>query len=107
MPPDSGAPDGGAGVIFQLRLYVTDQTAASLSAVDNLRRVCQEFSDSRYEVEVIDLLTDPKRAREDQIIAVPTLIRELPEPIRRIIGDLSDQHQVLIELQLIPENQTR
>jgi circadian clock protein KaiB len=106
-PADTTTPSPGGEAVFRLRLYVTDRTPASQRAVDNLRSACQEYPDDRYEVEVIDLLTDPDRAREDQIIAVPTLIRELPEPIRRIIGDLSDQGEMLVELLMIPRDVAR
>lgn len=99
-PTGEPHPDGAS--VVRLRLYVTDQTPASKRAVDSLRAACREHVDGRYEVEVVDLLTDPGRARSDQIIAVPTLVRELPEPIRRIIGDLCDQGEVLVELLLTP-----
>jgi circadian clock protein KaiB len=104
MSTDSPKPSRGGEAATRLRLYVTDHTPASQRAVDNLRRACQEYPEARCEVEVIDLLTDPGRAREDQIIAVPTLVRELPEPIRRIIGDLSDQGETFVELLMVPRD---
>lgn len=97
MDPDS------EDVQFDLRLYVAGQTPKSVRAVENLRRVCEEHLAGRYRVEVIDLLEDPRLARGDEIIAVPTLVRKLPEPIRKIIGDLSDTERVLVGLQLRPE----
>jgi circadian clock protein KaiB len=88
---------------FQLRLYVAGQSPKSLRAIDNLRRVCEEHLAGRYIVELVDLLENPALARGDEIIAVPTLVRTLPEPIRRIIGDLSDTDRVLVGLQLRAE----
>lgn len=89
-------PDG----IYHLRLYVAGQSPKSMRAVENLRRVCEEHLPGRYEIELVDLVENPHLARSDEIIAVPTLIRKLPEPVRRIIGDLSDTEKVLIGLQL-------
>ena len=89
-------PDG----IHHLRLYVAGQSPKSVRAVENLRRVCEEHLSGRYEIELVDLLENPHLARSDEIIAVPTLIRKLPEPLRRIIGDLSDTEKVLVGLQL-------
>jgi circadian clock protein KaiB len=91
-------------VVFDLRLYVAGQTPKSVRAVENLRRVCDEHLSGRYRVEVIDLLVNPALARGDEIIAVPTLVRKLPEPIRKIIGDLSDTDRVLVGLQVRPES---
>ena len=89
-------PDG----MYHLRLYVAGQSPKSVRAVENLRRVCEEHLRDRYEIELVDLVENPHLARSDEIIAVPTLIRKLPEPIRRIIGDLSDTEKVLVGLQL-------
>jgi circadian clock protein KaiB len=89
--------------IFELRLYVAGQSPRSVRALENLRRVCDEHLAGRYNVEVIDLLVNPALARGDEIIAVPTLVRKLPEPIRKIIGDLSDTDRVLVGLQLRPQ----
>jgi circadian clock protein KaiB len=89
-------PDG----MYHLRLYVAGQSPKSVRAVENLRRVCEEHLSGRYEIELVDLVENPHLARGDEIIAVPTLIRKLPEPIRRIIGDLSDVEKVLVGLQL-------
>jgi circadian clock protein KaiB len=85
---------------FELRLYVAGQSPRSVRALENLRKVCEEHLAGRYRVEVIDLLIDPALARGDEIVAIPTLVRKLPEPIRRIIGDLSDTDKVLVGLQL-------
>lgn len=86
--------------VVELRLYIAGQSPKCVRAIDNLRSVCEEHLAGRYRVEVIDLLEHPQLARGDEIIAVPTLVRKLPEPIRRIIGDLSDTERVLVGLQL-------
>lgn len=88
--------------VWDLRLYVAGQTAKSLSAFANLKKVCEEHLAGKYKIEVVDLLVNPQLARGDQIIAIPTLVRKLPEPIRKIIGDLSNTERVLIGLQLRP-----
>ncbi|MCE5333547.1 MAG: hypothetical protein LLG06_03060 [Desulfobacteraceae bacterium] len=87
---------------FILRLYVAGHTAKAMAAIANLNTICEEQLKGRYEIEVIDLLEDPKLAREDQIVALPTLVRKLPLPLRKIIGDLSDTERVLIGLNLLP-----
>jgi circadian clock protein KaiB len=97
---DGNAADGGA--MYDLRLYVAGQSPRSVRALENLRRVCDEHLAGRYRVEVIDLLKNPALARGDEIVAVPTLVRKLPEPIRKIIGDLSDTDRVLVGLQVRP-----
>jgi circadian clock protein KaiB len=94
---------GDGEAMFELRLYVAGQTPRSVRAVDNLHKVCEEHLAGRYRVEVIDLLKDPTLARDDEIVALPTLVRKLPEPIRKIIGDLSDTEKVLVGLQLRPD----
>ena len=98
--------DVGAGVgeneVYNLRLYVAGQSPRSIRALQNLRKVCDEHLAGRYRVEVIDLLLNPALARGDEIVAVPTLVRTLPEPIRKIIGDLSDTDRVLVGLQVRP-----
>lgn len=91
------------GVTFELRLYVAGQTPKSVRAIENLRRVCEEHLAGQYTIELIDLLENPTLAKGDEIVAVPTLVRKLPEPIRRIIGDLSDTDRVLVGLQLRAE----
>lgn len=85
---------------FELRLYVAGQSPKCVRAIENLKEVCEEHLSGRYRVEVIDLLEHPQLARSDEIIAVPTLVRKLPHPIRRILGDLSDKEKVLVGLQL-------
>jgi circadian clock protein KaiB len=94
--------DEGAGERFILRLYVAGESPKSLAAFANLRRICETHLAGRYEIEVIDLLERPQLARGDEIIAIPTLVRKLPEPITQVIGDLSDTERVLVGLQLIP-----
>jgi circadian clock protein KaiB len=96
------AQPGDPGVV-SLRLYVAGQSPRSVRAVENLRKVCDEHLAGNYRVEVIDLLVNPALARGDEIVAVPTLVRKLPEPIRKIIGDLSDTDRVLVGLQLRAE----
>ncbi len=87
---------------FVLRLYVAGQTPKSLAAFVNLKKICQEHLAGRYQIEVIDLLENPQLAHGDQILAIPTLVRKLPEPMRKIIGDLSNTERVLIGLDLLP-----
>jgi circadian clock protein KaiB len=85
---------------FELRLYVAGQTPKSVKAFNNLKRLCEEHLQGRYRVEVVDLLENPRLAKDDQIVAIPTLVRKLPAPVRRIIGDLSDTERALVGLQL-------
>lgn len=85
-----------------LRLYIAGQTPKSLSALSNLRRICDEHLAGRYHIQVIDLLKNPTLAKGDQILAIPTLVRKLPQPLRRIIGDLSDAQKVIIGLDIRP-----
>ena len=85
---------------YQLRLYVAGQTPKSLAAFANLKKICEEHMPGQYEIEVIDLLKKPQLARGDQILAIPTLVRKLPEPIKKIIGDLSNTERVLVGLDL-------
>lgn len=87
---------------WDLRLYVAGQTDKSLRAINNLKRICKEHLEGRYSIEVIDLLERPQLAAGDQIIALPTLVRRLPEPIKKILGDLSNQERVLIGLDIRP-----
>jgi circadian clock protein KaiB len=86
------------GGTYQLRLYVAGQTPKSIAAFANLKRICEEHLAGQYRIEVVDLLKDPALAKGDQILAIPTLVRKLPEPIRKIIGDLSDTERVLVGL---------
>ena len=85
---------------WELRLYTAGQTPKSLAAIRNLKKVCEEHLPGRYEIEVIDLLQNPRLAKDDQIVAIPTLVRKLPDPVRKIIGDLSDTERALVGLQL-------
>ena len=85
---------------WQLRLYVAGQTTRSVNAFANLKRICEEHMADSYSIEVIDLLENPQLADGDQIVAIPTLVRRLPEPLRRIIGDLSNVERVLLGLDL-------
>ena len=86
--------------IWNLRLYVAGQTPKSITAFANLKKICEEHLAAKYRIEVIDLLKSPQLAKGDQIIAIPTLVRKLPEPIRKIIGDLADTERVLVGLDL-------
>ena len=92
--------NGTAGEKWNLRLYTAGQSPKSLAALDNLKRVCEQHLAGRYSIEVIDLLKNPRLAKDDQIVAIPTLVRKLPEPLRRIVGDLSDTERTLVGLQL-------
>lgn len=85
---------------WQLRLYVAGKTPKSVAAFTNLQRLCEEHLAGEFEIEVIDLIENPRLAKDDQIVAIPTLVRKLPEPIRKIIGDLSDTERTLVGLQL-------
>jgi circadian clock protein KaiB len=87
---------------WELKLYVAGQTAKSLQAFANLKRICEEHLAGEYHIEVIDLLKSPQLAKGDQILALPTLVRKLPEPVRKIIGDLSNTERVLVGLDLRP-----
>ena len=87
---------------WKLRLYVAGQTPRSVAAIGNLERICKEHLEGRYEVEVIDLLKNPRLARDHQILAVPTLVRQIPDPARKIIGDLSNVERVLVGLEIRP-----
>jgi circadian clock protein KaiB len=88
--------------LWQLRLYVAGQTPKSLAAFANLKKICEDHLDGRYRIEVVDLVARPQLSKGDQIFAIPTLVRKLPEPVRKIIGDLSDTQRVLIGLDLRP-----
>lgn len=87
---------------WELRLYVAGQTPKSVTAFSNLKKYCEEYLKGRYKIEVIDLLKNPQLAEGDQILAIPTLVRKMPEPIRKIIGDLSNQERVLVGLDIRP-----
>lgn len=85
---------------WELRLYVAGQTTKSVTALANLKKYCEEHLKGRYQLEVIDLLQHPQLAEGDQILAIPTLVRKVPKPIRKIIGDLSNQEKVLVGLDI-------
>lgn len=87
---------------WELRLYVAGQTAKSLAAIANLKKYCAQHLQGRYQLEVIDLLVNPQLAEGDQILAIPTLVRKVPVPIRKIIGDLSNEERVLVGLDIRP-----
>jgi circadian clock protein KaiB len=95
-------PDDAPEEHWNLRLYVAGQTDKSIRAIRNLNRICAEHLEGRFTVEVIDLLERPQLAEGDQILAIPTLVRRLPEPIKRIIGDLSNEERVLVGLDIRP-----
>lgn len=88
---------------WDLRLYVAGQTPKSVRAIDNLKRICLEHLEGRYSIEVIDLIQQPQLGEGDQILALPTLVRRLPEPIKKIIGDLSNEERVLVGLDVRPK----
>ncbi len=88
--------------IWELRLYVAGKTARSVAAFENLSRLCEEHLAGKYQIEVVDLLVHPQLASGDQIVAIPTLVRKLPSPIRKVIGDLSNVERTLVGLQLRP-----
>lgn len=96
LPPNDEVPEE----FWELRLYVAGQTERSVRAIRNLSRICNEHLKGRYSVEVIDLLQQPQLAEGDQILAIPTLVRRLPEPIKKIIGDLSNEDRVLVGLDI-------
>jgi circadian clock protein KaiB len=87
---------------WNLRLYVAGQSPKSMRAFTNLKRICEQHLAGRYQIEVVDLVEEPQLAEGDQILAIPTLVRRLPEPIRKIIGDLSNEHRTLVGLDLKP-----
>jgi circadian clock protein KaiB len=89
---------------WELRLYVAGQSPKSLAAFSNLKKICEEHLHGKYHIEIIDLLENPRLARGDQILAIPTLVRKLPEPLKKIIGDLSNTERVLVGLDLRPVN---
>ena len=93
-------PDGRPDEMFDLRLYVAGQTPKAIRAFSNLRKICDEHLEGRYRIEVIDLLENPTLGQGDQILALPTLVRRLPVPIKKIIGDLSNTERVLVGLDL-------
>ncbi|MHB0969805.1 MAG: circadian clock KaiB family protein [Thermoanaerobaculia bacterium] len=106
-PAKKRVPSRAAGrprksVEWNLRLYVAGQTPKSVAALRNLRAICDEHLAGRYHIEIVDLIENPRLASGDQILAIPTLVRKLPEPLKRIIGDLSNTERVLVGLDLKP-----
>ena len=95
-------PDEAAAEVWQLRLYVAGRTPKSLAAFANLKKLCEEHLPGQYTIEVVDLIEKPQLAAGDQIVAIPTLVRKLPEPLRKIVGDLSNTERTLVGLQLRP-----
>jgi len=93
---------GEAEQMWELRLYIAGKTPKSISALNNLNKYCEEHLKGKYKIEIIDLLLQPQLAEGDQIFAVPTLVRKVPVPIRKIIGDLSNEEKVLVGLNIIP-----
>jgi circadian clock protein KaiB len=89
---------------YVLRLYVTGMTPRSINAIENIRKICEEHLKGRYELEIIDIYQQPEFAKKEQILAAPTLIKKLPLPLRKFIGDMSDKDKILIGLNLIPKN---
>ena len=86
--------------VWEFKLYVAGHTPRSVTAIANLKKLCEEYMPERYQIEIIDLIERPELARSDQVVAIPTLVRKLPGPIRRIIGDLSNTERVLVGLQV-------
>jgi circadian clock protein KaiB len=89
---------------YELRLYVAGKTAKSVTALNNLKKYCEEHLKGQYSIEVIDLLVHPQLAEGDQILAIPTLVKKVPEPVRKIIGDLSNEEKVLVGLDIRAKN---
>lgn len=96
------ASEGGILAKFQLKLYVTGASARAEAAIANLRRICEDELRGEYELDIIDVLEHPEAAENDRILATPTLIKQLPPPLRRVIGDLSDKDKVLLGLEVRP-----
>ena len=103
----SGAKRGEPKPLWRLRLYVAGTTPKSMAAFKNLKEICEEHLGGQYSIEIIDLLQSPQLARGDQIIAVPTLVRRLPHPVKKIIGDLSNTERVLVGLDLKPASRAQ
>ena len=101
-PADAPAAASAEPDVWELRLYIAGETGKSAAAIANLQRLCDEHLAGRYKIEVVDLLKQPQLAKGDQIIAVPTLVRKLPDPVRKIVGDLSNVEKALVGLQLRP-----
>src|SRR5512144_2067760 len=106
QPSPASLPDieenGAPAEIWELRLYVAGQTPKSLTAFANLKKICEDHLKGRYRIDVVDLVEQPQLSKGDQILAIPTLVRKLPQPMRKIIGDLSNTERVLVGLDLHP-----
>ncbi|MBV9275708.1 MAG: circadian clock KaiB family protein [Verrucomicrobia bacterium] len=100
MTSESSVLKENSELFWDLRLYVAGQNPKSITAFSNLKRLCEEYLKGHYKIEVVDLFKHPERAKGDQIIALPTLVRKLPEPIKRIVGDLSNSDRVIVEMSL-------
>ena len=92
---------------YVLRLYVTGMTPKSISAIENIRKICEENLQGRYELEVIDIYQQPEYAKKEEIIAAPTLIKKLPLPLRRFIGDMSNKDKIIVGLNLVPQKENK
>lgn len=103
-PATSAPPGPGEADFWELKLYVAGQTPRSVAALANLRKLCESHLAGHYKIEVVDLLANPELARHDQILAIPTLVRKVPAPVRKIIGDLSQTERALVGLELKPLN---
>lgn len=90
---------------WNLKLYVAGATPKSMEAFSNLKKICEEYLEGRYSIEIIDLLENPRLAKGDQIVAIPTLVRKLPPPLKKIIGDLSNKEEVLVGLNIVPKGE--
>jgi circadian clock protein KaiB len=99
---DNPSEPGHDDQVWMLRLYVAGQTPKSLAAFANLKKICEEHLAGQYQIEVVDLTANPSMARQDQILALPTLVRQLPPPVKKIIGDLSNKERVLVGLEIEP-----
>jgi circadian clock protein KaiB len=102
LKPKPRTPKSASPETWELRLYVAGKTPKSIQAFANLKRICDQHLEGRYRIEVIDLLKNPTLARGDQILAVPTLVRKLPPPVKKIIGDFTNTERVLVGLNLVP-----
>jgi circadian clock protein KaiB len=96
-------PEDGEGEKYVLRLYVTGTTSRSEQAIRNIRKICHDELEGHYDLEIVDIYQQPELASKDQILAAPTLIRKLPLPLRKLVGDLSDKERVIAGLQIVPK----
>lgn len=103
--PAPAGRDGSKSGSWKLRLYVAGQTSKSITAFANLKKICEQYLPGQYSIEIIDLLKNPTLAKGDQILAIPTLVRQLPSPMRKIIGDLSNTERVLVGLDIFPQRE--